>query len=221
MLKYYPPTHRSGKFNCPYCDVYATQHWKQAVVYDEVMKTLGRDPIKDSLFSFKKKEVEVSFCNHCREATFWLAGNIIYPALRTAPPANSDLPDDVKQVYDEAAAIAAQSPRAACALLRLAIEMLLEHQGRTGDLNTNIKNLVREGVDQQIQQALDIVRVTGNHAIHPGEIVFDDTTDVQALFTLIDIVTVVLITQPKQIQELYDNLPEKDKDKIKKRDGKT
>ena len=99
--------------------------------------------------------------------------------------------------------------------------MLLEYRGKTGNLNTNIKNLVKEGIGQQIQQALDIVRVTGNHAVHPGEIIFDDATDVQALFNLINMVAVILITQPKQIQEIYDNLPEKDKKEIAKRDGKT
>ena len=106
-------------------------------------------------------------------------------------------------------------------MLRLAIQIFLERSGGTGNLNTDIKNLVKEGLNQQIQQALDVVRVTGNHAVHPGKIVFDDTTDVQALFSLINVIAGVLITQPKQIQEIYDNLPEKDKKKIAKRDGKT
>ncbi|RKU21867.1 hypothetical protein C6499_20875 [Candidatus Poribacteria bacterium] len=219
MSKYYPPKHRSGTFNCPYCDVYAHQSWNHISEYNK--SDTERTYTPDGPISLEQGEVEISICLHCKEKTFWLAENIIYPAPRTAPPANSDLPEDIKQVYDEADTIAEQSPRAACALLRLAIEMLLEHCGRTGDLNTNIKNLVKEGISQQIQQALDIVRVTGNHAVHPGEIIFDDTTDVQALFTLINMITIVLITQPNQIQEHYDNLPEKDKEKIEKRDGKT
>ena len=138
----------------------------------------------------------------------------------TAPPANSDLPADVKAVYEEASTISNQSPRAASALLRLAVQMLLEHIGKTGKIDTNIKNLVEEGLDPQIQQALDIVRVTGNYAVHPGTIVFDDTTDVQAIFYLVNIIAEAFITQPKRIQKLYDNLPEKDKKAIKRRDSK-
>jgi len=221
MSTYYPPEHESREFTCPYCGVYASQNWKQLVVYDEIMEKIGRDPVKNAIFSFPKGEVEVSFCTNCKEATFWLTGNIMYPPPRTAPPANNDLPDDIKQVYDEAAAIADQSPRAACALLRLVIQILLERRGGTGNLNTDIKNLVKEGLRQEIQQALDIVRVTGNHAVHRGEIVFDDTTDVQALFGLINVIADILITTPNQIQEIYDNLPAKDREEIEKRDSKT
>ena len=219
MSQYYPPKHRSHTFNCPYCDVYAHQSWNHISEYNK--NDTERSYTPDGPISLDQGEVEISTCLHCKEKTFWLAENIIYPAPRTAPPANSDLPDDIKQVYDEAAAIADQSPRAACALLRLAIQIFLERSGGTGNLNTDIKNLVKEGLNQQIQQALDVVRVTGNHAVHPGKIVFDDTTDVQALFSLINVIAGVLITQPKQIQEIYDNLPEKDKKKIAKRDGKT
>ena len=218
MFEYYPPKHGNREFHCPYCNVYAHQYWNHICEFNK--SDIERKYTPDDPISLMQGEVEISTCRHCEQRTFWLAEKIIYPPTRSAPPANSDLPDDIKQVYDEAAAIADQSPRSACALLRLAIEMLLEHRGKTGNLNTNIKNLVKEGIDQRIQQALDIVRVTGNHAVHSGEIVFDDTTDVQALFNLINITTVVLITQPNQIQEIYDNLPEKDKKEIAKRNGK-
>ena len=165
--------------------------------------------------------MEISICSHCNSGTFWLGKKIIYPPTRSAPSANSDLPNDVKQVYDEAAAIAEQSPRAACALLRLAVEILMRHLGEKGSINVSIGNLVKKGLDPKVQQSLDIVRITGNNAVHPGEIVFDDTTDVQALFNLINVIAGVLITQPKQIQALYDQLPEGPKEGIKKRDGKT
>ena len=99
--------------------------------------------------------------------------------------------------------------------------MLFKHLGKTGNINEEIKHLVKEGLDIQIQQALGIVRVTGNHAVHPGEIVFDDTTDVQALFNLVNVIAEDFITRPKRIQKLYDDLPKKDKENIKKRDSKT
>ena len=219
MSEYFPPKHGNREFHCPYCNVYANQYWNHISTFNK--SDIERKYTPDDPISLTQGEVEISTCAHCDQKTLWLAEKIIYPPTRSAPPANSDLPDDVKQVYEEAAAIADQSPRSACALLRLAIEMLFEHRGRTGNLNTNIKNLVKEGINQKIQQALDIVRVTGNHAVHDGKIDFGDNTDVQALFNLINIIAGVLITQPNQIQEIYDNLPKKDKEEIAKRDGKT
>lgn len=150
-----------------------------------------------------------------------LGEKIIFPPIHTSPPANSDLPDNVQEIYKEAASISNRSPRAACALLRLAIEMLLKHLGETGTINEGIKNLVKKGLDERIQQALDIVRVTGNNAVHPGEIDFNDSTDVQTLFGLINLIADVLITQPKQVAEMYNQLPETSRESIKKRDGKT
>ncbi|MCY3681983.1 MAG: DUF4145 domain-containing protein [Gemmatimonadetes bacterium] len=125
-------------------------------------------------------------------------------------------------MYNEAADIANLSPRAACALLRLAIQMLLKQLGEKGDnINEDIKNLVTKRLDPQIQQALDIVRVTGNHAVHPGEIDFNDTTDVQTLFELINVIADTLITRPKRIDAMFNRLPENDRKAIEKRDKKT
>ena len=208
MSKYYPPTYQSEQFHCPYCYVYASQRWRVITYYSG-----GYQPI-----TINEQEVKCSVCSHCEKPTFWLNQKIFFPASHMAPPINNDLPDTVKEIYNEAANIIEQSPRAACALLRLTLQVLLEHLGKTGNLNTNISKLVKEGLDQQIQQTLDIVRVTGNHAVHPGEIIFNDNTNVQALFQLINVIADAFITQPKRTQEMYDNLPEKDKKAIEKRD---
>lgn len=209
MSEYVPPQYRSKGFNCPYCNAFAHQTWDKPTTYHE-----GEDIL------IKGMVVEVSFCSHCENATLWLDKKIIYPPQMSLP-ANSDLPDSVKEIYEEAAPIANQSPRAASALLRLAIEMLLKDLGEAGTINEGIKNLVKKGLDERIQQALDIVRVTGNNAVHPGKIDFDDSTDVQTLFGLINLIADALITQPKQIAEMYNQLPETAREGIKKRDGKT
>ena len=214
MSKYYPPSYGSEQFHCPYCSVFAAQHWRRILPRDS--GAMGNRPI-----CIGNAEVEISTCSHCGNPTFWLDEKIIYPPTHTAPLANSDLPDSVKAVYEEASTIANQSPRAACALLRLAIEMLLKRLGETGSINESIKNLVKNGLNPQIQQSLDIVRVTGNNAVHAGKIDFDDTTNVQALFELINIIADALITHPKRIQQLYNNLPEDARKAVEKRDGQT
>ena len=215
MSKYYPPSFRSERFHCPYCHAYTSHMWTDTGF------EVAENNFMIAQVCIGENVVNISFSSCCNNPTFWCDEKIIYPPSRTAPPASSDLPDDVKAVYEEASTISSQSPRAASALLRLALQMLLEHIGRTGTLDTNIKNLVEEGLDPQIQKALDIVRVTGNHAVHPGKIVFDDTTDVQAIFYLVNIIADTFITQPKRIQKLYDNLPEDARKAIKKRDSKT
>ena len=61
----------------------------------------------------------------------------------------------------------------------------------------------------------------GNNAAHDGKIIFDDTTDVQGLFNLINVIAEFLITRPKQTEALYARLPKESKEAIEKRDGKT
>ena len=163
MSQYYPPTYASDQFHCPYCNVFASQDWE--VVVTQTYSELA-DEVMTAQICIKNKHMEVSICSHCHDRTLWLGEKIIYPLTGSAPPANSGLPDSIKRIYDEAAAIADQSPRAACALLRLAVEMLMKHLGETGGINESIGNLVKKGLDPTIQQSLDIVRITGNNAVH-------------------------------------------------------
>ena len=197
MSKFSPPEYHSTGFHCPYCQAYADQKWEYAV--GEVVP--DEDHAYMEPIHIDETQVEFSICSHCNNATFWLAEKIIFPPTRVSPPPNSDLPASVQKVYTEAADIASQSPRAACALLRLAIERLLEHIGEKGNINNMIKNLVEKGLDKRIQKALDIVRVTGNNAVHPGEIDFDDSTNVSSLFELINFITDELITRPKELMK--------------------
>jgi hypothetical protein len=85
--------------------------------------------------------------------------------------------------------------------------------------NTDIGNLVRKGLPVQIQQALDIVRVIGNNAVHPGQIdLKDDQRTAFILFQLINRIADDRLTQPKLTQALYDSLPQTARDAIEKRD---
>ena len=228
MSEYLPPEYRSDGFNCPYCNAYAKQTWAVlggskrswlALVLDSAYVIDDWDVIY-----IDEESVHVSLCARCENATLWLCEKIIYPLARMAPPANSDLPDNVKEMYEEASAIAGLSARAACALLRVAIEMLLKdlgHVKENGNINDSIGELVQAGVDKRVQRALDVVRVTGNNAVHPGTIDFDDSTDVSSLFELINYIADTLITRPNKASEMFDNLPEGAKRGIKRRDSKT
>jgi hypothetical protein len=131
------------------------------------------------------------------------------------------MPDDVKAHFNEARSVYNLSPKAAAALLRLAIQHLSVDLGGSGkDLNADIAKLVQNGLPLKIQQALDVVRVIGNNAVHPGLISIDDNPDiVTKLFKLVNIIVDDMITQPEQVKKLFGDLPDTSKEQIAKRDA--
>ena len=161
-----------------------------------------------------------SICAHCEKPALWLSNKMVFPNTGAYPLANSDMPDTVREVYDEAGAIAHLSPRAACALLRLALQMLLVQLGESGDINRAIETLTKNGLAPEIKEAMHILRVIGNHAIHPGEISFDSDTDTDGLFNLLNAIVHDRITIPRERAEMYNALPKSDREYIAKRDSK-
>lgn len=145
---------------------------------------------------------------------------MLVPAESTAEPPHADLPDACKKDYEEARAVFAHSPRAAAALLRLAVQRLVAELGQQGkDLNAAIASLAEKGLPVRIQQALDICRVVGNHAVHPGEINIDDNPEVaENLFRMINLIVDDQITRPKEMEKAYAQLPENARKAIEDRD---
>lgn len=63
------------------------------------------------------------------------------------------------------------------------------------------------------------MRVIGNESVHPGEIDLRDNKDIAyKLFELINIIAQTMITQPKEIDNLYKKLPKSKIKAIEKRD---
>lgn len=165
--------------------------------------------------------VSISVCFNCGNISVWIYDRIVYPRTGKGPPPNADLPPDIRQDYDEARNILDFSPRGAAALLRLAIQKLCKELGESGaDLNTDIGELVKKGLDLHIQQALDVVRVTGNEAVHPGQIdLTDDYDAAETLFSLVNVIAEKMISVPKHIDDLYKTLPENKRKQIERRDA--
>jgi hypothetical protein len=206
---YTPPEQGKSAFNCPSCNAYAKQLWGDAYA-----------PFGGGGYS-NVGGVTFAYCTHCKNESIWVGNKLIYPASTQAPPPNSDLPDDILPDYQEACNIVGDSPKGAAALLRLCIQKLCKHLGEPGkNINSDIASLVKKGLNPTIQKSLDVVRVIGNEAVHPGTIDLNDNPDTAiALFNLVNIITEAMITQPKMIESLYSSLPDEKRDQIEKRDN--
>ena len=145
---------------------------------------------------------------------------IVYPDLPIAPLPISEMPEAVKDLYNEANSIINRSPRGACALLRLAIQTLIKELGENEkNLNQAIGKLVKRSLPHKIQKALDTVRVIGNEAIHPGVIDIKDNPKIaHSLFNLLNIICEKMIKELQTIDNLFDGLPIEQKKAISERD---
>ena len=219
--KYIPPEYRKEAFHCPYCGVYSRQKWGINPTFSKL--NLKENTIIGKLYSARLARIEISVCEHCGEPTIWYNGSMIYPLTSIAPLPSDDMPEDLKDDFNEARGIVSISPRGAAALLRLVLQKLMKHLGEKGEnLNEDIANLVKKGLPEKIQKALDAVRVIGNNAVHPGQIdVKDDIKTAVMLFELVNMIVEVMITQPKKVDDIYNKLPEGTKRNIENRDKKS
>lgn len=213
--KYVAPSYRSNGFTCPFCNVYANQNWgnPNKLIHYWINHTAA-DRGSGNDFS-------IAECSHCGKFTIWVDEKLVYPRCVVAPQCNKDLPQDIQDDFEEARQIALDSPKGATALLRLVIQKICILLGEKGkNVNHDIAELVKKGLPVKIQQALDIVRVVGNNAVHPGQIDFDDGADVASkLFELVNLISDVMITQPKHVADLYSSvMPEEQRKAIDKRD---
>jgi hypothetical protein len=165
--------------------------------------------------------LKIGTCQHCNKSTVWIVDKMYFPDSGNAPFHNPEMPDSVMRLYIEAAAISSKSPRGAAALLRLSIQVLCKELGEDGkNINIDIGNLVKKGLPIIVQQSLDIVRVTGNDAVHPGQIDTDNPATVGQLFDLVNIIVEYMIALPKKVSGIYNGLPADKVKGINDRDGK-
>lgn len=195
MEQYMIPEFGKSKFQCPHCNTLATQEWfnsyntsntvtkifnhifsdyRQGV--DSYVQKYISNFLKDTNRNFQQfftKYVPEGFslatCSSCESFTLWVNEKIVYPKKTTIPPPNNDLNEDIKSLYIEASTILIDSPKGFTALLRLALQKLLKQIGGSGEnINKDIKDLVADNLSPQVQKALDLLRVVGNNAVHPG-----------------------------------------------------
>ena len=208
-MKYIQPQVLEKSFTCPNCGVLSKQNWRWSTWTLDTGYQIN----------YIENKIRIAHCDHCHQPSLWIEEKMYYPETGSAPFPNSEMPESVKKIYLEAASITSKSPKGAAALLRLAIQILCKELGEKGEnINTDIKEMVKKGLPTIVQQSLDIVRVTGNDAVHPGQIDTDDIYIVNRLFELINVIVEYMIALPKKVSGIYETLPESKKEGIEKRD---
>jgi hypothetical protein len=196
-------------FHCPTCSAYSKQRWDfPNMNYEGVWVNPSR-------------ELALTRCDNCENISVWINEKLVFPITIPVVLPNPDLSDDIKRDFEEARNILNQSPRGAAALLRLAVQKICTELGEKGkNINNDIAALVQKGLPVKIQQALDVVRVVGNNAVHPGSLdMKDDIDSANQLFTLVNLIAEVMISQPKHVESLFESMvPKGAKVAIQKRD---
>lgn len=237
MSDFQGPTFAFNLFVCPYCNGYNQQKW-YAIHKEHVIFKLRKDPTFMKLLPGQHPKYQqqyqgtenlaypyiyISECIHCKQIIIWYNFKIIYPLTGITASPNNYMPNEVKELYTEAASVCALSPRSAAALLRLALQILLKELGGEGkNINDDIAKLTKDGVlKDEIKTACDILRVIGNNAVHPGQIDIKDNTEItNSLFGLLNLIVSETLERKAKIESLYSLLPEGAKEAIEKRDSK-
>ena len=202
---------------CPICNCFSLFTWRDVTVCTS----------DNNIYTFSggyvtKDKVSICTCHGCNSYLLWMNDEIIYPTVSLAPSPNKEMPENVKKIYEEARKVYPYSKKSSSALLRLALQLLCKELGKSGkNINDDIKSLVKDGLSPMIQRSLDIIRVTGNEAVHPGTIDFtDEENDIAfSLFKIMNLIVEKMIVEPKEIKEIYNQLPEDKRKAIENRDN--
>ena len=217
MTKYTAPGFEKKAFNCPNCGAFVHMQW---VCYEPNVyyRAICAHCKKDSLWRVTK--INGSGVNNGFMVNI---GTMLYPDFGSAPLPVEDMPENVKKDYEEAAQIFIKSPRGAAALLRLGLQKLCIHLGEEGkNINADIRSLVNKGVfSGRVVQVADTLRITGNNAVHPGQISDEDFDKAAGkMFDLINFIVKKAITEPKELDELYQLMPENARNAAEAQDKK-
>ncbi len=211
------PEFKKKSFVCPFCNALAQQEWGE---YSDWLDACG----SNTNFLYDNN-IKLCRCYSCKEVSIWKKEKMIFPKKILVDLAHKDMPKSVKELYNEAREVSVSSSRAAAALLRVSLEKLTEELGEiSGNLNIRIGNLKKQGLPERVIKSLDIVRINSNEGgAHSGEIDLsgkDGSEIVNRLFSLVNFIVEKTITENKEMDEMFDDLPENKKDGIKNRDNK-
>lgn len=167
-------------------------------------------------------------CGRCEEYSTWRDDRLIYPTGEAhAPRPHEDMPDDAKALYREAAEVVGISRRAGAALARATLERLLrmlDSMEKRPDLAERIDHVTPK-VTVALAKMLTVIRHTGNKSLHvedePDDVMVlvldpDQAEIVELIFESINGLVEELVTRPRQVDAIYDRVPQRIRDEVGK-----
>lgn len=217
----HPPKHREASFDCPRCGVFTSQEWAD-------LRTPAQQPFADSDARVRRGSNGSTFlvpmhwtaskCFVCEDWSVWRDRSLIYPPEMAMDQPHEDMPESVRELYNEARAVVGISRRAGAALARGSLERLLKtldpDAGRVS-LDERIARMA-ERVSASLWQLLTALRHIGNKSLHvddePDEAVTvflgdEDAGISELLFAAVNDLVDELITRPKRAAAIYSKLP--------------
>lgn len=205
----YPKYHGSA-FIWPNCNVFSNQEWNDRRVNDN----------GEIYISNQNINLSVCKCQHCGYLSFWYLKKLAWPLNSLIEAPIDEIPEDIKILYNEARSFIELSPKGSCAIIRLALQKLcnrLAGQDEKKKIDGAIKKLVENGLPKLLQKAMDSIRIIGDETVHPGQINIDDNREFAvAMFRMMNIIVKKIILEPKEIDDLYQLMPENKKEEIRK-----
>jgi len=171
-------------------------------------------------------------CFACKTKSVWRRDTLIFPSSSLAPLAHADMPDDVRELYDEAALVVGLSRRAGAALARASLERLLKGLDVDAPPKASLDEYIARvsgRVSSPLLMMLTPVRHIGNKALHGADdsdeivaLYLGDVEDgiVEILFEAINSVVDELIARPRVARELYERLPQAIRDDAERKAAK-
>lgn len=236
------PGREHPAFRCPRCGNDAAQEWdilfvesyEQGSTWSSHLDTEA--PIEPALFAQlggqprqtaadpRSKWVAVaqwarSRCFTCKQSLVWHDEEIVYPHVSNIPAPHADMAPRPKELYVEAAAVAAVSPRAGAAMARATLERLLVELDEDAPARSKLDQRIariESRVSTSLLKALTIVRHVGNKALHiedaPDDalvLVLDDdsTKYVGMLFAIVNDLVDELVSKPAARDEWLAEVP--------------
>ena len=206
---------------CPSCGVVTDHLWFNA---PRSSVEGSKPPSGAHLMTGSQGTLYVSRClsPHCKALALWIKESIgfpndgtierVYPqtGIRIPPPEGLE-PEETK-LYEEAAAVAPTSRRAACALLRVLLEAFLKrHLTAAGQpvKGKNLAGLIDEAVahldlSQTLKNGLTAIRKRGNASVHDPYGLTDEARaeDLPWLFRAVDDLVDDLHVKPNRWAEI-------------------